>query len=230
MPRLLVMLCLAASLCTAQTPATLTPPLSLTDQVAQILSSPDVARDHWGVYVTTLDGTPIYALNEAQLFQPASNAKLYTTSAAMALLGPGRTLETRVTGDLDPTTGIVKGDLTLVGAGDANLDSEDLPYIPTAARPKTPEGKPLPHQPNPMQDINDLVAQLVAKGIKQIHGDIVGDDTLFPWEPYPQDWSIDDAVWGYGAPVSALTISDNELRLEMAPGAAAGQPATVTLE
>jgi D-alanyl-D-alanine carboxypeptidase/D-alanyl-D-alanine-endopeptidase (penicillin-binding protein 4) len=230
MPRLLVMFCLAASLCTAQTPATLTPPLSLTDQVAQILSSPDVARDHWGVYVTTLDGTPIYALNEAQLFQPASNAKLYTTSAAMALLGPGRTLETRVTGDLDPTTGIVKGDLTLVGAGDANLDSEDLPYIPTAARPKTPEGKPLPHQPNPMQDINDLVAQLVAKGIKQIHGDIVGDDTLFPWEPYPQDWSIDDAVWGYGAPVSALTISDNELRLEIAPGAAAGQPATVTLE
>src|SRR5207253_6124289 len=66
--------------------------------------------------------------------------------------------------------------------------------------------------------------------VKQIHGDIVGDDTLFPWDPYPQNWSIDDAVWGYGAPVSALTIADNQLRLEIAPASAAGQPASVTLE
>jgi len=66
--------------------------------------------------------------------------------------------------------------------------------------------------------------------VKKIHGDIVGDDTLFPWEPYPQDWSIDDAVWGYGAPVSALTIADNELRLEIDPASAAGQPAAVMLE
>ena len=229
MPRLLVLACLAASLCAAQTPATPTPP-SLADQIAQILSTPEVTRDHWGIYISTVDGTPIYGLNEAQLFQPASNTKLYTTSAAMALLGPDHTLETRVTGNLDPKSGVVKGDLTLVGSGDANLDSEDLPYVPPAARPKTPEGKPLPHQPNPMHDINNLVAQLVAKGVKEIHGDIVGDDTLFPWEPYPQDWSIDDAVWGYGAPVSALTISDNELRLEIDPGSTVGQPATVALE
>ena len=229
MPRLLVLPCLAASLCAAQTPAP-PAPASLPDQIVQILSGPDVSRDHWGIYVTTVDGTAIYALNEAQLFQPASNTKLYTTAAAMALLGPDRTFETRITGVLDSKTGVVKGDLTLLGAGDANLDSEDLPYVPPAARPKTPEGKPLPHQPNPMRDINDLVAQLVAKGVKRVNGDIVGDDTLFPWEPYPQDWSIDDAVWGYGAPVSALTISDNELRLEIDPGSAAGQAATVTLE
>ena len=212
----------------AQSASPATP--SLAAQIAALVSDPAVSRDHWGVYVTALDGTPIYALNEAQLFQPASNTKLYTTAAAMALLGPDRRIETRVTGALDPATGIVKGDLTLIGAGDANLDSEDLPYVPPAARPKTPEGKPLPHQPNPMHDINDLVAQLVAKGVKQITGDIVGDDTLFPWDPYPQDWSIDDAVWGYGAPVSALTISDNQLRLSIAPASVTGHPATVTLE
>jgi D-alanyl-D-alanine carboxypeptidase/D-alanyl-D-alanine-endopeptidase (penicillin-binding protein 4) len=205
-------------------------PLSLAAQIGALLADPNIARDHWGIYVTTLDGTPIYALNEAQLFQPASNTKLYTTAAAMALLGQDHRLVTRITGALNSVTSTVEGDLTLIGAGDANLDSEDLPYVPPAAQPKTPEDKPFPHQPNPMHDIIDLVAQLVAKGVKEIHGDIVGDDTLFPWEPYPQDWSIDDAVWGYGAPVSALTIADNELRIEIAPGASVAQPASVMLE
>jgi D-alanyl-D-alanine carboxypeptidase/D-alanyl-D-alanine-endopeptidase (penicillin-binding protein 4) len=231
MPRLHVLaLCLAATYCaSAQLPAPPPPPLA--EQITQILSAPEVARDHWGIYVTTLDGTPIYALNEAQLFQPASNAKLFTTSAALALLGSDRTFETKVTGKLNPATHSVEGDLTLVGVGDANLDSQDIPYIPPAARPKPPAGQPpAPHQPNPMHDINDLVAQLVAKGVKQVAGDIVGDDTLFPWDPYPESWSIDDAVWGYGAPISALTISDNELRLSIAPATAAHQPATVTIE
>ena len=208
----------------AASPIPATP--SLPEVIASLLSRPDVARDHWGIAVTALDDTPIFSLNENQLFQPASNTKLFTTAAAMALLGPQRRFTTRVTGTLNPSTGIVNGDLTLIGAGDANLDSEDLPYIAPANRPKPA----VPHQPNPMHDINDLVAQLVAKGVKEVRGDIVGDDTLFPWEPYPQEWSIDDAIWGYGAPVGALTIQDNELRLSIAPGATAGQPATITLE
>ena len=206
------------------------PPATLAAQIADLVNAPAVARDHWGILVTNLDGGLIYGLNQTQLFRPASNAKLFTTAAAMALLGADTTYETRLTGMLDPAKGIVKGDLTLVGAGDATLDSQDLPYIPPSARPVAPAGSPVPHQSNPMQDINDLVAQLAAKGVKQIDGDIVGDDTLFPWEPYPENWSIDDAVWGYGAPVSALTIADNELRLSIAPGAAAGQPANVLLE
>ena len=39
------------------------------------------------------------------------------------------------------------------------------------------------------------------------------------------DWSIDDAVWGYGAPVSALTINDNQIKVTVTPAAVAGQPA-----
>ncbi|MEO6982179.1 MAG: D-alanyl-D-alanine carboxypeptidase, partial [Edaphobacter sp.] len=66
----------------------------LKTQVALLLADPAVAQAHWGIDVTRMDGTPIYAMNEGQLFQPASNAKLFTTAAAMALLGADTTYET----------------------------------------------------------------------------------------------------------------------------------------
>ncbi len=117
---------LAANPAQAQTPPAATP--SLATQISALISAPEVSRDHWGILVTTLDGTPIYALNEAQLFQPDSNAKLFTTAAALALLGPDKTFETTVAGSLDARSGTVEGDLVLTGGGDANLSARELPY------------------------------------------------------------------------------------------------------
>src|SRR5262249_38524032 len=37
-------------------------------------------------------------------------------------------------------------------------------------------------------------------------------------EPYPDEWGVGDALWEYGAPVSALTINDNALLLRVLPG------------
>src|ERR1700679_390973 len=72
------------------------PCTELAKTIASLLSGPGVARDHWGIMVTAMDGSPIYSLNEGQLFQPASNAKLFTTAAAIALLGPDATVETKI--------------------------------------------------------------------------------------------------------------------------------------
>jgi D-alanyl-D-alanine carboxypeptidase/D-alanyl-D-alanine-endopeptidase (penicillin-binding protein 4) len=193
-------------------PTTGTPPLA--DQIAAILAPPDVARDHWGIVVTALDGAPIYAINEAQLFQPASNAKLFTTAAALALLGPNKTFETVVAAIAPIKKGILRGDLYLVGGGDANFGTNDVPYISPSTRSKpitSPPEKSIP-------DIDNLADQIVAKGIRRIEGNIVGDDTQFQWRPYPPDWSWDDLLWGYGAPVSALTIHDNAVEVSLAPG------------
>ncbi len=195
-----------------------------------LLAGPGVARAHWGIDVVGLDGTPIYSMNEGQYFQPASNAKLFTTAAALALLGANKTFETRVLVEGVLNGSALAGDVVLVGGGDANLSGRTLPYVPPALRPKPVAGAPPVPEVDPLRYLAEMADQVAATGLKVVNGDVVGDDTLFPWEPYPSDWSIDDTVWGYGAPVSALTINDNQLTVTVTPGAAAGMPATVTVD
>jgi serine-type D-Ala-D-Ala carboxypeptidase/endopeptidase (penicillin-binding protein 4) len=195
-----------------------------------LVAGPGVARAHWGIDVVGLDGTPIYSMNEGQFFQPASNAKLFTTTAAMALLGPNTTFETRVVAKGVLSEGALAGDVVLVGGGDANLSGRTLPYVPPALRPKVVRGAPPVPEVDPLRYLAEMADQVAASGLKVVNGDVVGDDTLFPWEPYASDWSIDDTVWGYGAPVSALTINDNQLKVTVTPGTATGMPATVTID
>ncbi len=186
----------------------------LGQQVETLLADPSVSRAHWGIAVIMLDGTPLYGHDEGKLFRPASNNKIFTTATAMALLGPNKTFDTRIFGKFDPATGTVTGDLTLVGDGDANFGADDLPYVPSSeSGPSSPLGQ-LPA----LTDLAALVDQLAAKGVKRIDGDIVGDDTLFPYEPYAESWAQDDQVWGFGAPVSALSIANNQLKLIVTPG------------
>jgi D-alanyl-D-alanine carboxypeptidase/D-alanyl-D-alanine-endopeptidase (penicillin-binding protein 4) len=184
----------------------------LGQQIDTLLADPSVSRAHWGIAVTTLDGAPLYGNDEGKLFRPASNNKIFTTATAMALIGPYKSFQTRIVGKLDPTTGTVTGDLTLLGGGDANFGADDLPYTPHSEN-----ADPAPPQPPTLPDLKSLVDQLVAKGVKRIAGDIVGDDTLFPYEPYAESWAQDDQVWGYGAPVSALSIANNQLTLIVTP-------------
>jgi serine-type D-Ala-D-Ala carboxypeptidase/endopeptidase (penicillin-binding protein 4) len=203
----------------------------LAKEIGALLEGPEVSRDHWGIKVTAMDGTPIYSLNEGQLFQPASNTKLYTTSAAMALLGPKATFETKVIarGAFAGVT-TLKGDLVLVGGGDANLSGREIPYVAPNERTKPAPGAPAAPEVNPLRHLAEMADQVAAMGLKVVNGDVVGDDTLFPWEPYAQDWSIDDTVWGYGAPVSALTINDNQIKVTVTPAGVEGQPATVVVD
>jgi serine-type D-Ala-D-Ala carboxypeptidase/endopeptidase (penicillin-binding protein 4) len=207
------------------------PCTDLAKTIAGLLADPAVVRDHWGIAVAGMDGAPIYSLNEVQLFQPASNAKLFTTATAMALLGPATTFETRIVakgvfGGVENLT----GDLVLVGDGDANLSGREIPYVEPKDRPKPEKGAPPLPEVNPLRYLEAMADQVAATGLKVVNGDVVGDDTLFPWEPYPEDWVIDDAVWGYGAPVSALTINDNQIKVTVTPAAVAGEPATVVVD
>ena len=199
------------------------PPLSLAQQIAALVSQPAVTRAHWGVMVTTLDGRPLYALNEAQLFQPDSNAKLFTTAAAMVLLGPHQRFTTRVEyGSVGSKDKTVEGDAVIIGTGDGNLNGREFPYRATEETNTAPEV-----EGSPLRYLAEFADEIAASGVKRLRGNVVGDDSVFPWEPYPQGWSIDDMVWGYGAPVSGLSIGDNQIRVTVRPGRTAAERPTL---
>ncbi len=193
-------------------------PTSLTKSIPAILNDPAVARAHWGISVVTLDGSPIYTLNDEQYFQPASNAKLFTTAAALALLGPDFTMKTYVVAEGPLTSdGHLHGSLHLIGGGDPTLSGRTYPYNGHTERPDPP-----------LHALDDLAAQVAASGLRALEGTVVADDTLFVYERYGQGWGQDDLQWDYGAPVSALTVNDNVRYLTLAPGAATGDAAIAT--
>lgn len=57
----------------------------------------------------------------------------------------------------------------------------------------------------------------------------MADDSYFVREPFAPGWSVDDLMWTYGAPPSALAINDNILFVNVQPRLA-GELAAVNLE
>jgi serine-type D-Ala-D-Ala carboxypeptidase/endopeptidase (penicillin-binding protein 4) len=222
-PYLILLLALvvpAGSLLLAAAPAQSrhTRKVLLPQAVARILSDPAVNQAHWGISVVALSGNPIYKLNDGQYFNPASNAKLFTTAAAYGLLPSGLTFTTLVASDAPISNGgEVRGNITIFGVGDPNISARTMPF-----GFKTERTGP------PLAALEDMADQIVRHGVHSVTGDIVGDDTWFLFERYAAGWSWDDLQWGYGAPVSALSVNDNEVYLNAMPAAQVGATAVAS--
>ena len=185
------------------------------ERVQAALASTGNDKAFWGVIITDADtGEVLYSVNASHYFMPASNAKLFTTAMALATLGPDFRMRTTVESTAEPdSSGHLQGDLVLVGRGDANLSSRVIPFVEHPERNGPPE-----------KALGDLADQVAKSGVKEIGGDVVADDSYFVPERYPPGWGIDDAVWSYGAAISALAINDNYISVILRPGATIGAP------
>ncbi len=196
------------------------PHVSLKKQIESILSQPDLSRGFWGIEITSAtSGKVIYSLNADKLFTPASNTKLFTTAAALALIGPDYRFRTTIetNGSLDKY-GRLSGDLVLVGRGDPTLSGRELPYSVRTQR-----------DADSMKVLEQLADELAQKGVKYIDGDVVADDSYFAFERYGEGWSQDDLIWADGAPVSALSLNDNVVFVNILPGTHPGDKAFVSI-
>lgn len=155
------------------------------------------AQSHVGVSVITLaDGAVLYERQADKLFLPASVQKVLTTTAALSLLGSQKRFATRLMAEGLVEGGRLRGHLFLKGEGDPTLEAEDL---------------------------EALAGKLAASGIREVAGDLVTDATAFGATGLrPDGWAWDDLAWGYGAPVSALSLHRNAVDVAVAPGAAGG--------
>ncbi len=202
---------------------------SLDWRIDAILRAAGAERGHWGIAVATLpSGKILYRRNAGQLFLPASNLKLFTTAAALEMLGPDFIFRTTVESESPPDAQGRVQDLYLVGRGDPNLGSRVLPYRYSPAQPKpaAPSATPPPAD----RVFQELAGLVRARGVREVTGKVIADDTYYLYEPYSHNWAIDDMQWGYGAPVTALAFNDNALDLHFRPGAKAGDRAQVWLE
>jgi D-alanyl-D-alanine carboxypeptidase/D-alanyl-D-alanine-endopeptidase (penicillin-binding protein 4) len=109
----------------------------------------------WGMAVVSLeDGELVYQHNSEQKFIPASNAKLFTTAAALEKLGPDYTYQTDLyaCGGMD-TSGLLHGNLVVRGSGDPTINRWDM--------------------------LLGWADSLAAYGLTAVEGDVVGDDGNF---------------------------------------------------
>src|SRR5204863_8378682 len=136
------------------------------------------------------DGRLLYARNADRLFTPASNMKIYTTAVALDTLGGDYRWRTSVySGSPPDTSGTINGEVTLYGRG-----APDLTSRPQKERPAS---------------LAQLADDLYQRGVRRIHGDIVGDESYFRGEALGDGWLANDVQWYFGAEPSALSIDDN---------------------
>jgi D-alanyl-D-alanine carboxypeptidase/D-alanyl-D-alanine-endopeptidase (penicillin-binding protein 4) len=135
-------------------------------------------------------GLPWYQKDTGRSFIPASNTKLYTTAAALDLLGADFRYETGVWTDGEVEDGRLKGNLIVVGSGDpvigGRFNDGDI-----------------------TQTFRQWADSLKAQGISSIDGLIVGDDDAFDDQALGYGWQWDDLDYWYAAETSALSFNDN---------------------
>ena len=208
----------------AQTVA-VTQKTSLETQINSILDQSKFAPAHWGVRIITFDNRVVYERNADKLFMPASNMKLYTTAATLDAFGPAKTFRTSVYSTVKNDGGTVKGDVILYGRGDTAL---------SALFDLNSEGKPNPvdhYLPaDKIAPIEKLADQIQTSGIKNINGDLIGDDSYFVTNGLGAGWEWDDLMFYYGAPISALTVNDNVVTFTVRPAMKAGAPPMIQMQ
>ncbi len=143
-------------------------------------------HSRWGIMIVDAQsGQTIYAVSPDRLFIPASTTKLFSCATALTTLGPDYRFETPVFVRGVINKGILEGDLILVASGDLTMggrnkegktlfENYDHTYANGGSTPSTLTPT------DPLYGLNQLAEQISKKGIKEITGEILIDERLFP--------------------------------------------------
>ncbi len=159
--------------------------LALCGRINEAIDKSAFANAHWGVIAVSLkDGRVVCSHDGRKLFNPASIEKTLTAIVALDKLGADYRWKTSVyAAEQIDADGNLNGDLTLYGEGAPDFDTNAL---------------------------ENLAAQVQAKGLKHIKGNVVGDASYFRGDTIGEGWTWNELQWYYGAEASALTFNENQ--------------------
>jgi len=166
--------------------------VALCERINRIIEQSEFANARWGVIAISLkDGRIVCGRDERKLFNPASIEKVLTAIVALDKLGADFRWRTSVYAAREIENGVIDGDLTIYGRGAPDFDGDSL---------------------------ENLVAQLQARGLKHVKGNVVGDESYFTGDGLGDGWTWNDLQWHYGAEASAVTFRQNEAGVYMQNG------------
>lgn len=161
---------------------------------------------HWGALVVSLTrGDTLFSYHADQRFLPASNAKLFTTAAALHYLGTDFRFLTILFADGSVAHDTLRGSLVLYGTGDPTFGLDTASLAPFAD-------------------------SVVRAGIRVVEGDVVGDASFLGAELTGPGWLPDNLDQAYAAPPSALGAAANRVRITLEPGDTTGAPALIAVD
>jgi D-alanyl-D-alanine carboxypeptidase/D-alanyl-D-alanine-endopeptidase (penicillin-binding protein 4) len=169
-------------------------------KVTQYLKSRALRSSEWGIeIVDPKNNQVLLSVNSEKTFTPASVVKVLTTATALEKLGPDFRYKTGVyTNGVLQADGTLAGDLILVGRGDPNL------LNPPGDGPS-------------QQAFEELAGKLKAAGVKNVLGNIVGDDSYFEFPTGGKRWTSPEMKSFHGVPISALTVNNNVFWVQVRP-------------
>ncbi|KTD00956.1 D-alanyl-D-alanine carboxypeptidase/D-alanyl-D-alanine endopeptidase [Fluoribacter gormanii] len=192
---------------------------SLPKEVLNVMHQPRYQNAQWWIEVNDLNTQEtIYQLNANHLLMPASVTKLFSSAAALNVLGYDYRFKTPVYFIGQQVNNTLNGNLILVGKGDLELggrvhdDKLSYGYIDHIYANDLPGAAITPE--NPLNGLISLAKQIKAKGIKQINGDVLVDNRLFK-TAYVRNYTI-----------SPIMINENLFDFQIKP-TTVGQKASI---
>ena len=91
-------------------------------EIETILAAPALTRSYWGVLVRSAKNSDtLYSLNAGKLLMPGSTMKIMTLATAAERLGWDYVYDTRLVAAGPIDSGVLNGDLLVVGSGDPKI-------------------------------------------------------------------------------------------------------------
>lgn len=140
-------------------------------------------------------GRTLVSRDPDRAFVPASLHKLLTAVAATEVLGLDFRFRTTVAALGPPRDGVVAGDLWIVGGGD--------PLLATGAYAAR-----FRNQPQIRTPVESLADAVTAAGVRRVEGRLVGDESRYDTDRYPDAWPQRFIAQDQSGPLSALTVND----------------------